>query len=55
MTQLDINKAAKDYRELQGMIRELENEAEAIKTILTTYKGYIIIYRGIKGISDKKK
>jgi len=37
MTQLDINKAAKDYRELQGMIRELENEAEAIKSTLTTY------------------
>jgi len=37
MTQLDINKAAKDYRDIQGMIRELEGEAEAIKTALTRH------------------
>ena len=37
MTQPDINKGAKDYRELQGMMRELENEAEAIKRALTRH------------------
>jgi predicted phage-related endonuclease len=37
MTQLDITKAAKDYRELQAMIKELENEAEAIKATLTSH------------------
>jgi len=35
MTTIDITKAAKDYRELQAMIKELEAEAEAIKATLT--------------------
>jgi len=37
MTTTDIIKAAKDYRELQTMIRELEAEAEAIKANLTAH------------------
>jgi len=37
MTQLDITKAAKDYRELMGMIKELEAEAEGIKTALVRH------------------
>ena len=37
MTQLDITKAAKDYRDIQSMIKELENEAEGIKARLTAH------------------
>jgi predicted phage-related endonuclease len=35
MTNLDMTKAAKDYREIQAMIKELEAEAEAIKAKIT--------------------
>ncbi|MDR0325023.1 MAG: hypothetical protein LBI19_02870 [Oscillospiraceae bacterium] len=34
MTNNDIIKAARDYRELQAMIRELEAEAEAVKAAI---------------------
>ena len=37
MTNIDINKAARDYRELQAMIKELEAEAEAIKANITAH------------------
>jgi predicted phage-related endonuclease len=37
MTQLDITKAAQDYRDIQSMIKELENEAEGIKARLTAH------------------
>ena len=37
MTITDITKAAKDYRELRAMIKELNAEAEAIKSRLTTH------------------
>ena len=31
MTILDMSKIAKDYRELQAMIKQLEEEADALK------------------------
>ena len=37
MTNIDITKAARDYRELQAMIKELEAEAEAIKANITAH------------------
>ena len=37
MTNIDINKAARDYRELQAMIKELEAEADAIKAAITAH------------------
>ena len=37
MTTIDITKAARDYREIQAMIKELEAEAEAIKTNITAH------------------
>ncbi|MDR0326577.1 MAG: hypothetical protein LBI19_10865 [Oscillospiraceae bacterium] len=37
MSTIDITKAAKDYREIQSMIKELEAEAEAIKTTITAH------------------
>ena len=37
MTTIEITKAAKDYRELQAMIKELEAEAEAIKSSITAH------------------
>ena len=37
MTTIDITKAARDYRELQAMIKELEAEAEAIKANITAH------------------
>jgi len=33
----NIIKAAKDYREIQAMIRELEAEAEAVKATITAH------------------
>jgi predicted phage-related endonuclease len=35
MSSTDITKAAKDYRELQAMIKDLEAEADAIKARIT--------------------
>ena len=37
MTTIDITKAAKDYRELQTMIKELEAEADALKMAMTAH------------------
>jgi len=37
MSSVDIVKAAKDYRELQAMIKELEAEADAIKANITAH------------------
>jgi len=37
MTQQDITKAAKDYRELQAMIKELTEEADAVKATIIAH------------------
>ena len=35
MSSTEITKAAKDYREIQAMIKELQDEADAIKATIT--------------------